>query len=184
MQANPGAELLAKFGVRHAEDLNIDNSGMLVEKFLDLAGIDALAAANDHVLDAAYDIAITLLVQGGEIAGMHPTRFVDRLTGARLVGPVAAHHGISAGQQFAGDAWRHDAALAVDDLHLQMGLDAPDGGDAPRDGIVGGTLKADGAGLGHAIGDGYLAHMHFLDAAFHDLDGAGAARHDAGTQTR
>ena len=63
-----------------------------------------------------------------------------------------------------------------------MRLDAPDGRDAPLERIVGRALEADRAGLGHAVGDGDLAHMHLRDGALHHLDRAGRARHDAGAQ--
>src|SRR5690242_3243022 len=159
MQANPGAKLLAELSIGHAKDLNVDDLGMLVEEFLDLARIDVLPTANHHVLYAPDDVAITVLVQGCEIARMHPARGVDGLAAARLVGPVATHHGISPGQQLAGHARRHDAAFGIDDLDLEMGLDAPDGGDPPFDGIVGRALETDGARLCHAIRNCDFPHM-------------------------
>src|SRR5262249_36918853 len=150
--------------------------------FLDLARIDVLAAADDHVLDPADDIAIALGIDGGEVAGMHPAPGIDGLAGARLVVPIAAHHRIAPGQKLARHAGRDDPAVAVDDLDLEMRLDAPDRRDPALDRVVDRALEADRAGLRHAIGDGDLAHMHLLGAALHHLDRAGAAGHDPGAQ--
>ena len=47
-----------------------------------------------------------------------------------------------------------------------------------------GALEADRAGLGHAIGDGDVAHVHLLVDPLHHLDRAGRAGHDAGAQRR
>ena len=46
---------------------------------LDLARIDVLAAADQHVLDAADDVAVALGVDRREVAGVHPAGGVDRL---------------------------------------------------------------------------------------------------------
>src|ERR1700704_5725950 len=125
MQADPGTELLAVFGVRHAEDLDIGDLGMGVEELLHLAGIDVLAAADDHVLDPADDVAITLLIHHRQIAGMHPAALIDGLAAALLLAPIAAHDGIAPGQELARHARRQDAARAIHDLHLEMRLAAP-----------------------------------------------------------
>src|SRR6202042_3404189 len=57
-RADPGAELFAIAIVCDAENLHVLDFGMAIEKFLDLAWIQILAAADHHVLDAADDIAI------------------------------------------------------------------------------------------------------------------------------
>ena len=130
-QLHPGADLLAELRVGDAEHLHVDDLRMAVEELLDLARIDVLAAADHHVLDAADDGAIALVVDGREVAGVHPAGAVDRLRGALVVVPVAEHHRIAARAQLARRAGRHHAALGVDHLRLQMRMDAPDGGDAP-----------------------------------------------------
>ena len=56
-------------------------------------------------------------------------RFVD-------VVPIAAHDGIAARAELARRAARHDAAVQIDDLHLDMRVDAADRGDAPLDRVV------------------------------------------------
>ena len=53
-------------------------------------------------------------------------------------------------------------ALEIDDLDLDMRMNAPDGGDAALQRIVGRALEADRAGFGHAVGDGDLAHVHLV----------------------
>ena len=54
--------------------------------------------------------------------------------------------------------------------------------DAPLDRIVGGALRRDRRGLGHAVGDGDLAHVHLALHTLHHFDGTWRARHDAGAQ--
>ena len=83
---------------------------MAVEEFLDLARIEVLAAANHHVLDAADDVDIALIVHRGEVAGVHPARRVDRLARRLLVVPVAAHDDVPAAAQLSGRAASQDRA--------------------------------------------------------------------------
>src|ERR1700733_9455979 len=82
LELDPGAQFLAVFLVRHADHLHRLDLGMPEQKLFDLARINVLAAADHHVLDAADNVAIAVLVQSGEIAGMHPAGAVDRLGGA------------------------------------------------------------------------------------------------------
>src|SRR5205085_12672405 len=138
---------------------------MAVEKFLDFAWIDVLAAADDHVLDAADDVAIALLVDGREVAGMHPARGIDRLARLLLVVPIRPHDEIAAGQQLAGRAARDDAAFRIDDLHLGVRHRPADGRDPPLDRIVGCRDRARRAGFGHAVADDDLAQIHALDGS-------------------
>jgi hypothetical protein len=81
--------------------------------------------------------------------------------GALLVVPIAEHHRIAARAEFARRAGRHDAALGVDDLDLDMRLDArPTVATRRSSGSSVERLEADRAGFGHAVGDGDLAHVH------------------------
>ncbi|MNT30083.1 hypothetical protein D3C72_1658600 [compost metagenome] len=68
---------------------------MAEQELLDLARVDVLAAADQHVLHAADDIAVAFFVDGGEVAGMHPA-VADGFGGARLVVPVAQHDRVAA----------------------------------------------------------------------------------------
>ena len=181
-QDDPGAQLLAEALVGDADHLHVEHLGVGVEELLDLARVDVLAAADHHVLDAADDVAVALVVDHREVTGVHPAAGVDRFLGLGLVVPVAEHHRVAAGAQLARLAARHDAALVVDDLHLQVRLDAADGGHAAVDGVVGAALEAHRRGLGHAVGDGHLGHVHLADHPLHDLDRARAAGHDACAQ--
>src|SRR4051812_19479857 len=80
-QPEPDHELLAVLLVGDTDDLGIDDVGMGVEELLDLARVDVLAAADDHVLDAAGDLHVAVLVHDGEVSGVHPP-VTDRLCGA------------------------------------------------------------------------------------------------------
>ena len=126
---DPGAELLAVAVVGDAEDLHVLDLRMAIEEFLDLARIEVLAAADHHVLDAADDVAIALGVDHGEVAGVHPAVGVEHVGGLLRLVPIAQHHAVAAGAEFAALAARHDAALEIDDLDLDMRMDAADGGD-------------------------------------------------------
>ena len=180
--AHPCAKLLAIALVRDAEHLDVLDFRVPKKEFLDLARIKVLAAADHHVLDAPDDVAVALVVDGGEVAGVHPARGILGLAGLFLVVPVAGHHGIAARAEFAPDPARNDAALAVDDLDLDMRMHATDRRDAALDGILDAALEAHRARLGHAIGDGDVAHVHALQHLAHHRDRAGRARHDAGAQ--
>src|SRR5262249_25325042 len=61
-QAYPGAELLAIAGIGDADHLHVLYLRMAVEKLLDLARVDILAAADHHVLDPPNDVAIASVV--------------------------------------------------------------------------------------------------------------------------
>src|SRR5690348_14757071 len=122
-ELDPGAKLLAVFLIGHAHNLHRFHLGMAEEELLDLAGIDVLATADHHVLDAADDVEVPVLVHGGEVARMHPAGAVDRLRRALGIVPITEHHRIPTRAEFAGGPRRHDASLAIDDLHLDMGMD-------------------------------------------------------------
>ena len=179
---DPGADLFSVLLVGHAEHLHVGDLGVRVEEFLNLAWIDVLAAPDHHVLHSSDDVAVTLGVKRRQIAGMHPAVGVNGL--GRLVGvvPVALHHRVAPGAEFARRPWRHRATVLVDDLDLDMGEDASDGRDAPFDRVGWAGLERHGAGLGHAVGDGHLAHVHLVDDVLHDRDRARRAGHDAGAQ--
>src|SRR6185437_5392461 len=135
--------------------------------------------------DPADDVDVALVVHRREVAGVHPAIAVDRLARARLVVPVAAHHRIAAGAELAGLAGYHGpAAFGVDDLDLQVRLDLAHRAHPALQRRIGRALAAHRAGLGHAVGDGDLAHVHPVDDLLHHLDRAGRAGHDAGAQGR
>src|SRR5579883_219269 len=71
-QLDPGADLLAVLRIGHADHLHVLHLGMAVQELLDLAGIDVLAAADDHVLQPADDVDVAFGIHRREVAGMHP----------------------------------------------------------------------------------------------------------------
>src|SRR5271170_1652291 len=152
-QPDPGAELFAVFVVGDTENLDLLNLRMAEKELLDFARIQILAAPDHHVLDASDDVAIPSLVEGGEIARVHPPRRFDDLVGLFPFVPIAEHDGIAAGAEFAGLAARNDAAFAIDDLRLEMRLDSTNGRDATLERIVDGALETHRARLRHPIGD-------------------------------
>src|SRR5437667_12731211 len=107
LRNDPGAELLAVFRVRHAEHLDILDLRMPVQELLDPARIHVLAAPDHHVLDAADDAAIALLVDRREVAGVHPARRIDGVARPLIVVPIAEHDRVAARAQLAGLAARN-----------------------------------------------------------------------------
>jgi hypothetical protein len=79
---------------------------MAQQVLLDLARVDVLAAADQHVLDPADDVRVALGIDRRQVAGVHPAGGVDRLARARLVLPVAAHDRVAARAELAGGADR------------------------------------------------------------------------------
>src|SRR5205085_5916813 len=72
LDADPRAELFAVTIVGDTKYLHILDFRMAIEELLDLARIKIFAAANDHVLDAADNVAVALVIDGREVAGVHP----------------------------------------------------------------------------------------------------------------
>src|SRR5580692_3122411 len=182
LRNDPGTEFLAIPCIRHAENLDIPDLGVPIQILFDFTRVDVLAAADDHVLDPADDAAISGVVDGSEVAGMHPPGGIDGFPGPCLVIPVTEHHGISSRAELAGLSPRHDTAVAVDDLDLEVRLYPSDRRDTQLERIVAAALEAHGTGFGHPIGDGDLAHMHGRGDFLHDLDRAWCARHDPAPQ--
>ena len=180
---DPGADDLAEFLVGQAEDLDLGDAGMGEEKLLDLARIDVLAAAQDHVLDAPGDAREALGVDHGQIARVHPAVDQDGV-GPFAVVPVALHHRIAAGQQFALLSHGQDPAVPIHHLAFHVRMDAAHRADALFDRVIDVGLKGHGRGFGHAIGDGHVRHVHPRLDLLHHLHRAGCARHDAGAQAR
>src|SRR6266850_766446 len=94
---DPRADFLAILLIGHAEDLHGFNLRMPEKELLDLARIDVLSAANDHVLDPSDDVAIALFIDGGEVAGVHPAGAVDRRCRALWIFPITGHHRVTTG---------------------------------------------------------------------------------------
>ena len=158
---------------------------MGVEELLDLARVDVLPAADDHVLDPAGDVDVAVGVHHRQVAGVHPAGRVDRLGGLLRLVPVAEHHRVAAGAQLAGlAAGQRPPGLRVDDLDLDVRVHPPDGRHPPVQRVVGAGLGGHRRGLGHAVADRHLGHAHPVDDLLHHLDRARRAGHDPGAQRR
>src|SRR6266498_3159839 len=62
LEDDPGADRLAVALVGDADHLHVLDRRMRVQELLDLARVDVLAAADDHVLDSADDVDVPLVV--------------------------------------------------------------------------------------------------------------------------
>src|SRR5215469_15167701 len=182
-QLHPRAELFAVLQVGHPDDLDVLDLRVGVQEFLDLAGIDVLTAADDHVLDPPDDVQVAGLVHHGQVAGVHPAGGVDGLGRLGWLVPVAEHHRVATGAQLAMPAARHwPAGIRVDHLNLEVRMDPADGRHAPVQVVIGRGLGRDWRGLGHPVADRHLGHVHLADDPLHHLDRARRACHDSGAQ--
>src|SRR3954453_19436675 len=85
------------------------------------ARVEALPAAEAHVLAPSDDAAVAVLAYPRQVARVHPAGGVDRLGSLLRVLPVAEHHGVAAGAELSGLATRHhQACLRVDHLDLDV----------------------------------------------------------------
>src|ERR1700676_2900611 len=71
-QPDARAYRLAVLGVGNTHDGDVEHRRMAIKIFFDFPRINVLTAADDHILQAADDIAIALCVDHREIAGVHP----------------------------------------------------------------------------------------------------------------
>src|SRR4029077_10508716 len=126
-ELDPGHDLLAVLLRRHPDDLDVRDVGMRVQEFLDLARVDVLAAANDHVFDPADDVDVPLFGHGCDVACVHPARGVHGKPRCLIVVPVAAHHDVATAAQLAGFTARDNSAGGgVDHLNLDVGMHPAD----------------------------------------------------------
>src|SRR4029453_2225529 len=170
LRHDPRADLLAVLLIGNANHLDVLNLRVAVEKLLDPGRIDVLPAPNHHVFDAPDDVAVALGIERREVAGVHPARLVYGLGRTRWIVPVSEHHRVPARAELAWAARRHDLSLLVDDLHLDVRVNASDRGDAPLEGILRRRLEAHRARFGHAVADRHLLHVHLGNDALHHLD--------------
>src|SRR5690606_5619065 len=182
-QFHPGNQLFTVLLVRNTGYLHLFNGGVSVEELFDLFRVDVFTTADHHVLDAAHDLDVTILVHGGQVAGVHPAGVVDGFVGFLFVVPVLQHHTVATGAEFADLAAGHNVAGAgVDDFGFQVGLGAAYGGDLFLERVEGAGLGGDRAGFGHAVGDLHFLHVHLAVDLLHHLSRADGAGHDAGAQ--
>jgi hypothetical protein len=66
-QHDTGHHQLAPLGVWYSKDCGFANRGMLVKNRLDLAGVDVLAARDNHVLQAVQEVEITVRIPTADV---------------------------------------------------------------------------------------------------------------------
>ena len=113
---------------------------------------------------------------------MHPARPVDIFFGFIILTPVTQHDTVTAGTQLSRGAPGNHVTVFIDNFDLNMRMNTSNRCDTFFKRIVRSTLKTDRTGLGHAVGNGHLGHIHFTDDLAHDLNRAGGTGHDAGPQ--
>ena len=148
---------------------------MSVDEVLDFLGVNVLAAADNHVLDAPGDLVVPVGIAAGQVAGMEPALAVDG--GGCGLGHlvVALHDVVAPGDKFAIHTVRHRLHNAA--LHAEDGAAH---GVHPGLHTVGGLGHGGGgACLCLTVGDADFIHVHLVDHLLHHLDGAGASGHDA-----
>ena len=96
-----GGDLLAVLLVGDAVDLDVADLGVGVEELLDLARVDVLAAADDHVLRPARDPDVPVLVHDREVPGVQPALLVYDLVGLVVHLVVALHDVVAARPELA-----------------------------------------------------------------------------------
>src|SRR5699024_5097455 len=125
---------------------------------------DVLPTADHHVLDPPDDVAVAVLTHDREVTRVHPTVGVDGLRGLLRVLPVAQHHRVAAGAELTGltplDRVTGDR---VDHLDLHVRVGPADAGGTALQVVVRPGLARHRRGLGHAVGDGDLLHVHRVD---------------------
>lgn len=125
-------------GLAVAEDRGLQEPRALLQRLLDHRGDDVLAVGGDeHLLDAALDVKIAVLVDVALVAGVEPAILVDRLAGG-LLAVVAPHQG----------AAPHQNLVVV----AQLDLDAAERQAHRADLVAAARVDADGGrDLGQAV---------------------------------
>src|SRR5205823_7467982 len=68
LQHYTGHHKLTPLGVWYSEDRGFANRGMLVKNRLDLAGVDVLAACDDHLLQAVQNVEVTVRILTADVS--------------------------------------------------------------------------------------------------------------------
>src|SRR5882762_6994235 len=107
----------APLGIGYAEHRGLANGGVFVEDGLDLAGIDVLAARDDHVLHAVQDVQIPFRILITDVAGSKQP-VAERAQRLFAIIPVTAHDVGAARNHFAGLPNAHLRSGLVHDAHI------------------------------------------------------------------
>ena len=182
-QDHPCQEFFAVRGIGHTHHLNIANCGVRVEELFDLTRVNVFATANDHVLNAAGDIQVAVLVHDRQVARMHPPSVVDRFSSLVWFVPVPAHHRVPARTQLTFLSTRQrQPGDRVSHLHLHVRHDAANGLRATLNRIVCTRHGGHRGSFGHSVTDCHLGHIHPINDLVHDLHWARGAGHHARAQ--
>src|SRR5262249_7483168 len=174
------ADLLAELVVGDPDHGRLGDRGMLVEDLLDLARVDVVAAADDHLLLAVHDEEVAVLVHPGQVTSPEPA-VRDRLGRGLGLAPVALHHVVAADGDLADLADGERGAVGADHAHLDALHRRPD-----RPGLALGVRvveRGDRGGLRQPVPLEDHAAERLLEAV-QDLHGHRRAAGHAGAQRR
>ena len=118
-QHDEGERLLALDLVGHGNDAGLRDIVVALEQALDLARIDVLAAAHEHVVGAADESVGAAVVAPEHVAGLVPAVAGQDLPGLLGQIEVAGHVGGRANPQL---AFADFGAIGSDQTHLDTGL--------------------------------------------------------------
>ena len=179
-ETDPCDNLLTESRIGYACDLHRFDRFICHQEFLDLYGVDIFATTNDHVFDTADNVDVTVFIHHGGIPSVHPTALINSSDSCLFIFPVAQHHRVTSGAEFAHFIyWAHFSSLGIDNLYLHVRVNLAHRANTFIQRRIHTGLKANRAGFGHAIGDLYLCHVHQLVDLFHGFGRAGRTGHDA-----
>ena len=155
----------------------------MVEELLNLAWVDVLTTANNHILDTTCNLVESLFVLHAQVARVQIAVLVYHLGSGCWVLVVTLHHVESLTAHLALHAhWALLARLWVEHLHVAEWEVATYGLASLLEGIVQAGLRHTRRTLGESIhaGDG---HKHLFAHLLHQLYRAQTSCHDTRTQT-
>ena len=183
---DPRHELFAHAGVGYADDLRGGDRRVLEQDLLDLARVDVLTAADDHVLRTPDDVHVAVGVHRREVTGVHPAAVVDRGVGRVGVLPVARHDEVAAGGRVrpASPSARSRRSPGSTILTSTWGRTVPtvdvrrSRSSVRRVIVETGEVSVIPYAMVISVG------VHLVHDPFHDFDRARRAGHDPGPQAR
>src|SRR5262245_49867850 len=138
-QPDDGSDLFAERWMGDADHGGVGDVGVLEQRRLHFGGVDVLAAADHHVLQAVDDVHEAVVVDVAEVPGVEPAPG-ERLRGGVGLVVVAAHDGGTADPDLAHLAPGDVGTVGPDEAHVDHR----------------GERLADAVGAGHVVG----AHVH------------------------
>ena len=117
-------DAVAPFFIGQAHDRCLDDALVREQHVLDLARIDVVAAADEHVVLAVENVDEAVLVHASDVAGMEPT-VAESLGGLFRAVPVTGHELGAAADDLALLAGGHRPVVIVEDCHVDGGIGPP-----------------------------------------------------------